>query len=288
MVGKRQSMPIASFWHEGLPERCITPIAVTDRAFPAFPGLASGTGFFARREREVVLVTALHCLQSPGSVFDIADVAASLTIPYEFDCETRGEVDFVQFSRATRLAEDASRRSFVDAVALKVHAVAEARYEALLTRCAILPPTGLWLDRFVGTELVESTIAPEQPLAFVVIGYPNHGTSTSVDYPDAESDVLTVNLQSAQFTGDLRLSPLDHCFRLENISWPGSLAGFSGSPVFVQFATPAGTKAALAGMVICGGGRALHFVSVSTLVHAATACLSRLDGRDGMLPPDAG
>jgi hypothetical protein len=70
-----------------------------------------------------------------------------------------------------------------------------------------------------------------------------------------------VSLQSAQLTGDLQLSSPDHCFRLEHISWPASLAEFSGSPVFVQFAMPAGTQAAPAGMVICAGDRALHFVS---------------------------
>ena len=106
----------------------------------------------------------------------------------------------------------------------------------------------------------------------VVMGYPNEGTATRIDYDGAVPDVL---LQHAEFSATLRQSPLDNCFRLDHVTWTGRLAGFSGSPVFVRFTTRHGNQAALAGMIICGSGGICHFIGISTLVEAVGGAVDK-------------
>ena len=262
---------IASFCHSGLPRGCISPIVVTQPGLESYPGIASGTGFFVRRERELYFLTALHTLEPKGTSLGFERTAQMLTIPFYIKTgTTRRDDDYVRFDRAIRLAEDPHHLSFVDVVSLKVMKEGkESHHKHLLSRAAKLPPTGQWLDQVVKTDLVSKAMAANEPITFVVIGYPNEGTATGIDYPDVLGALPEITLQPAQFIGHLRPSSLDYCLKLEDISWTRNLAGFSGSPVFVQFKTSHGKQSALAGMLVRGGEGTTHFIAISTLVKAA-------------------
>ena len=261
---------IASFCHSGLPRDCISPIVVTHPDLESYPGIASGTGFFVRRERDVYFLTALHALENKGTSLNFERTAQMLTIPFYTTGTTRKDHDYVRFDRAIRLAEDPLHSSFVDVVSLKVKKEGKgSRHKHLLSRAAKLPPTGQWLNQFVKTDLVSKAMAANEPITFVVIGYPNEGTATGIDYPDVLGALPEITLQPAQFIGHLRPSSLDYCLKLEDISWTRNLAGFSGSPVFVQFKTSHGKQSALAGMLVRGGEGTTHFIAISTLVKAA-------------------
>jgi len=197
--------------------------------------------------------------------------ATLLTIPIRTVGRTKCYTDFVSFCQATRLSEDPKHLTFVDAVALRVKPELRKNHQHLLSRSAKLPPSGLWLDKFVETDVGKDAMDADEPMAFVVMGYPNEGTNTSVSYAQHAGEVPEIQLQSASFTGHLRRSPIDHHLKLDHLSWPGKLAGFSGSPVFVQFRTPHGKQSALAGMLVLGSSNTGHFISVSTLVQAVKA-----------------
>ena len=261
-------MEPASFHHSGIPRACITPLVMTQPGLEAYPGVASGTGFFARRAREVFLFTAMHCLESPHPTTSYLTTSKQLTIPFRLKGHTRRSHDYVLFDFATRLAEDATLKTFVDVVALHVRPERESNHKQLLSRAAKLPPNGLWLNRFANLDQVQVAMDAGERITFVVIGYPNEGTTTGVEYDDASVTPPEVNVQPAQFTGNLRRSVLDHCLLLQDSSWPHKHSGFSGSPVFVQWNSEHGNLSALAGLVVCGAHDRLHFIDVATLVRA--------------------
>ena len=261
----------ASFWHSGLPRACITPIVITQPDFKRYPGMSSGTGFFVRRASDVYLFTALHCLEIKNPPMPFDQTAKLLTIPIRTVGRTKRNIDFVNFYQATQLAEDPNHSTFLDAVALRVLPELRKNHQHLLSRSVKLPPSGLWLDKYVETDLMKDAMEADEPITFVVMGYPNEGTNTSISYAQQGGEVTNILLQSASFTGHLRRSPLDHHLKLDHISWTGELTGFSGSPVFVQFRTPHGKQSALAGMLVLGDCNTGHFISVSTLVQAVDA-----------------
>ncbi len=161
-------------------------------------------------------------------------------------------------------------------MALHVKPVRQSNHKHLLSRAAKLPPSGLWLNRFADLERVQRAMDAGDALTFVVIGFPNEGTSTGIDYENAGPHPTLITTQSAQFTGNLRRSSHDHCLLLEGSTWPYKHLGFSGSPVFVQWHSPHGKLSALCGLVICGGDDRLHFIDVATLVRATERKLTKL------------
>lgn len=258
----------ASFHHSGLPRACITPLVITDPGAEAYPGVASGTGFFARKGREVFLLTALHCLESAIPPLNYLAMSKKLSIPFRLAGHTKRLNDYVLFDHVTRLAENENLESFVDVAALHVRPERDSNHKQLLSRAAKLPPTGLWLNRFASLERVQESMDAGEPITLVVIGYPNVGTSTAVAYDDKGLQPPEINVQPAQFTGNLRNGILDHCLLLQDTTWPHSHSGFSGAPVFVQWNSLHGKLSALAGLVICGADDSLHFIDVATLVRA--------------------
>jgi len=244
---------------------CITPLVVTHPEFGRYPGVASGTGFFARVGREVFLFTALHCLESVTPPIDYQAMSKRLTIPFRLEGRTRCTSDYVLFDHATRLANNGNLEDFVDVVALHVRPERSSNHQQLLSRAVKLPPTGLWLNKFANLEQVQAAMDAGDRIDFVVIGFPNEGTTTSIEYGTETPEITT---QPAQFTGNLRRSELDHCLLLRDSTWPHKHSGFSGAPVFVQWDSEHGKLSALAGLVICGSDDFLHFIEVSTLVRA--------------------
>lgn len=229
-----------------------------------YPGFSSGTGFFVRRGREVYFLTALHCLDLKDQGIPFQEMADHLTIPFYVTGATRTATDYVRFDLARKLAEDEDHSSLLDVVALRVKEEKKSHHQHLLSRAAKLPPTGDWLNRFSASDLGQEAVT-DGAIQAVVMGYPNEGTVTSIDYDGALPDVL---FQHVQFDAILRRSPLDNCFRLDQVSWPGALAGFSGSPVFIHFTNRHGKQAALAGMIIRGSNGICHFIEISILVEA--------------------
>lgn len=256
-------MKPAPFHHSGIPSACITPLVITQPGLETYPGV-SGAGFFAKVGREVFLSTALHCLERVSPPVSYLTTSKLLTIPFRLDGHTQWLHDYVLFDSVTRLAEDERMAGFVDVVALHVKPARESNHKHLLSRAAKLPPRGLWLNRFTDLEQVQRAMDAGAALTFVVIGFPNDGTTTGIDY---DAGIL-ISTQSAQFTGNLRRSDLDHCLLLEGTTWPHNHAGFSGSPVFVQWNSRHGKLSALCGLVICGGVERLHFIDVATLVRS--------------------
>lgn len=260
----------ASFHHAGIPTDCITPLIMTQPGAELYPGISSGTGFFAKRGGQVLMFTALHCLERTNPPVSFLQSVDVLTIPIRLCGHTMKSTDYVRFDNVTRLAEKDDPNIFYDIAALRVVPQSKSNHEHLLSRSASLPPSGLWLNRFSNLEQVQAAMDAGEPITFTVIGYPNSGTKTNVHYADGATTIPTLQTQPAKFTAHLRNSPLDNCLRLENSSWPHGHAGFSGSPVFVHWESELGKLSALVGMAICGSNDQLHFINVATLVGAAS------------------
>ena len=256
----------ATFHHSGIPRNCITPLVLTHPGLEAYPGISSGTAFFGKRGEDVFLFTALHCIQSVKPPISFLQTAKQLSLPIRIEGHKSTSMDCVRFDFATRLAENGDLNDILDVIALHVQPEKQSNHQHLRARAAKLPPSGLWLNEFADLEHVQAAMDSGRPITFVVVGYPNHGTNTSVRYDDV--DVPAITAEYAQFTGHLRRSALDHCMRLENSSWPHSHAGFSGSPVFVHWNSTHGKLSALAGMAICGASGQVRFIDVATLVRA--------------------
>jgi hypothetical protein len=258
----------ASFWHGDLHTACITPLVFAERGDENIFGIGSGTGFFARMADDVYLITARHCLVHSWTTQDISKTAESLSLPFVLEGTTNGYDDLVQFESITQLAMDESQSEFLDVVALKVRKTNTTKHSKLLERAAKLPTSGLWLDKFVETPLAAAAIDTAAHLPFVVIGYPNKGTSTSISYADETGGSAEVQTQALIIAGNLRRSSVDHCLRLSDIHWPPGHEGLSGSPVFVKFGTKENPRSALAGMIICGSTKELNFIQISSIRRA--------------------
>lgn len=258
----------ASFWHGDLHTACVTPLVFAEPALENTFGIGSGTGFFARTADDVYLITARHCLLHPWTTRSISQSVESLSIPFTLEGTTNDHEDLVQFESITQLAMDESQSDFLDIVALKVRRPDTTRYGKLLDRAAKLPPSGLWLDKFVDTPLAVAAMDNSQHLPFVVVGYPNKGTSTSITYADETGGTAEVKTQALIIAGNLRRSNADHCLRLSDIHWPPGHEGLSGSPVFVKFGSKEKARSALAGMIICGSAKELNFIQISSIRRA--------------------
>ncbi len=257
-----------SFWHHELPIACITPLVFIQPGIEEFPGIGSGTGFFASVGSDVYLITARHCLQSSEPPMSVHQIAKTLTIPFELEGKTTSTNELIEFRQLTQLALDKTQTEFLDIVALQVQPREHLRHQTLLKRAAKLPPTGLWLDGFVNSPIVSEAFNAKASLPFVITGYPNKGTATQVRYADETGNIPEVQTQAIVISGNLRRSSLDHCLRLEDVNWPHGHEGLSGSPVFVKFGTRESPRCALAGMVICGSTKKLNFIQISSIRQA--------------------
>jgi hypothetical protein len=239
----------ASFHHSGLPRECISPLVVTREGSEQFPGVASGTGFFVKRDREVFFLTALHCLEYVTPSINLVTTAKQLAIPYRISGHTKYSQDYVRFDKTTRLKTNRNEESFVDVVALHVLEEKRSNFQHLLSRATKLPPTGVWLNNFSNLDLVKNAMHANEKITFVVMGYPNQGTSTGIEYDEENKQPPIINAQPALFTGSLRHSDQDNCMMLVQSTWRHSHSGFSGSPVFVQWDSRHGKLSSLAGLL---------------------------------------
>lgn len=231
--------------------------------------MLAGTGFLARKHDRLFYVTARHCLTKDHKA-DIAAFAGKLHVPFSLGGRTNGSDDYVRFAEtySLRHASEDIPGDMVDLVVLSVAPPAkDKQWRQLVSRAVKLPPSGQWLDGFFGQELVQKNIASGRGPGFVIIGYPDSGTGSSITYPDANEPVQ-INAQPAKIRGFLAGGSYPDRLKLTEVSWEHGLSGFSGSPVFVGFKNENGHQYALAGLAVTGGGAKTEFIKVGLIIHA--------------------
>lgn len=256
-----------SFIHTGYPSECIAPNLFIERDFEDYP-YKRGTGFFARRGRELYYITARHCLERHNNL-SVEEAAGRLRVLVTHNKRNINPDDYVVFEKVISLRDNSSPElgELADIVILPITRLSKERQRKnLLSRAVKLPPTGDWLDDFVRLPLAQSDIAAERGILFSCIGYPTSGTET--DFLNFKDNNNTIFLQAAKFTGHLALSGGDDRLRLANISWRNELDGFSGSPVFVGHKNDNGMHYALAGMLVTGGQQQIHFIKINVITQA--------------------
>ncbi len=142
----------------------------------------------------------------------------------------------------------------------------QGQYEKLLARAVKLPPNGQWLDQFVQHPIARSDFEAGKGIRFSVMGYPNSGTASKIEYHDNQP--VEIVTQSATFSGYLGRGTGQDRYMLNDLDWPGDLNGFSGSPVMVGFRHVEGRGYALAGMLVSGGGQQAQFIRISLITEA--------------------
>jgi|GEM_PF-2512490 len=262
-----QMRALISFTHDEYPADCISPNLMSIDGIEEYPGIG-GTGFFAKRGDEVFYVTARHCLTKQQDI-DVASWAARLHIPYTLTDATRSTTDYVAFAEVLSLKHDSDDipGRFVDVLVLTIRRPdTPGLYEKLLKRAVKLPPSGKWLDAFVQHPIAKDDVEAGKGIRFTVMGYPKDGTATSIEYPDGQP--VEIVTQAAKFSGHLGTGTGPDRYMLNDVSWPGDLNGFSGSPVIVGFRDDAGNKYALAGMLVSGGAQKAQFIKISLITEA--------------------
>lgn len=245
---------MVSFVHESIPPCASAIISHSAEHF----GL-HGTGFFVRKNTAVGFVTACHCLGRTG--VDMAQVAATLMIPYQHDADgALIDSDYVPFGEVISARAMERRSEFfgldadLDIALLRTDALEPGGRDMLLRRAAHLPPTGDWF---------ENTLRALRPpmasaLRFVVHGFPRNGTATFVD-----SESKTIHLQSAVLTAKcLGAGDYPHTIKIAFDEEPVPIRdadGLSGAPVFVIVKRG---QYALAGVMLRGTYPVAQFATV--------------------------
>ncbi|MEX0139896.1 hypothetical protein MRBLMS1_000662 [Massilia sp. LMS1-1-1.1] len=258
------SMTKISFLHTGLPKECIAANIFVEPNFEDHPYIR-GTGFFAKRGRDLYYITAKHCLEKHNKL-SVSEAAARLRVVAEFNKRNIRANDYVLIDEMILLKNESlpEDEKIADIVVFPITSFKnEKQRKMLLSRAIKLPPTGDWVDEFVKIPLVQSNIASENGAPFTCVGYPASGTGTDVLGFKDNND--TVTLQAAKFTGYLTISSDEYKFKLKNISWAHDLDGFSGSPVFLCHKNEHGQHYALAGMLVTGGAKQTHFLKINVI-----------------------
>lgn len=256
-----------SFLHTGYPIECIAANIFVERGFEDHPYMR-GTGFFAKRGKELYYITAKHCLEKHNK--HSTNVAAGqLRIVAQFNKSNIKASDYVFFEEMIFLKS----QSFSDVEEVADLAIFPIRKfkndkqkKIILSRAVKIPPTGNWLDDLINLPLAKKDIATGNGMLFSCIGYPTSGTATDIlNFKDNNDTVI---LQAAKFNGSLGISCDDSKLKMSSISWENDLDGFSGSPVFVGYKNEHGQHYALAGMLISGGARQTHFLKINVIAQA--------------------
>jgi hypothetical protein len=259
-----------SFTHGTYPDACVSPNFLSVEGLDEFPGFC-GTGFFARRGDDVFYITARHCLSKQDEI-DIASLAARLHIPYTLTGSTRTTGDYVEFGEVLSLKHDSEEMPgrFADVFVLTIRRPeTKGLYEKLPERAVKLPPSGEWLDSFVMHPVVKGDFEAGKSIPFTVIGYPQQGTASKIEYPEGQP--VEIVTQAAKFSGRLGKGTGPDRYMLNDVSWEGDLNGFSGSPVIVGFRNQEGNQYALAGMLVSGGAQKAQFIKISVITEALKA-----------------
>ncbi|WP_152601892.1 hypothetical protein [Burkholderia paludis] len=256
-----------SFIHTGYPSECVAPNLFIEKGFEDYPYIR-GTGFFARRGRQLFYITAKHCLEGHNNL-SVTEAAERLRVLAPYNKRHINKNDYISFDNIVLLKDTYSPvlGELADVVIFPIDILkSEKQRKILLSRAVKIPPAGDWLNDFIRLPLTQSDIAAERGIVFSCIGYPTSGTGT--DFLNFKNNDNTVILQAAKFTGHLALSGGDDRLKLANISWQNDLDGFSGSPVFVGHKNENGQHYALAGMLVTGGARQTHFLKINVIAQA--------------------
>ena len=253
--------------HSGIPTECVSANTIAAGSQFEYPGIA-GTGFFARRERQIFYFTAMHCVRAgPASP---RPALATLMIPYRHTGRTASSDDFVQFESAYTLEQflDGEWQDTVDLITCPVKEPSRSRdLRHLLGRSAKLPPSADWMDTYLASPAGSEALA-RNSLAAVLIGFPRGSPNTFIAYADTPAESL-LRAEALVVPVTVGRSSLTDCFAIEPAGCPYPYSGFSGSPVFARVAPPHGPQYTLIGMVVCGSTSVLHVLRVGRLLEAA-------------------
>ena len=251
--------------HFELPTNCVSANVVVDLDLIQYPGIY-GTGFFARRNREVFYFTALHCLRArPG---ESPPRFSTLMVPYRHTGKTNSPEDFIQVDTAFTIVGFGSD-DYVDLIGCPVKVARRPRdFNHLVARCAKLPVSAAWLDDYVTSEQGRCAIESGQNSAYV-IGHPKASPRNAIEYAE-EGGESVVSTEAVVLNGKVTQSDLPGHLSLHCDPSPYGFPGFSGAPVFAPVETPTGRRFTLLGMVVCGSTHKLNFLTVGRLLKAIT------------------
>jgi hypothetical protein len=255
-----------SFVHSGLPSQCISPNLHVDPENDEYPGLA-GTGFIARRGRKLFYITARHCLTKDQKA-DVGEFAARLQIPYRLNGKAQSESDYFQFEQTISLEHDSEDipGKLIDLVILPIlEPQSDKTLRHLLSRAVKLPSTGEWFDNWFNHSLTQKLVSNGIGPELFVIGYPQQGTSSGIEYPESRGKPIEIHSQAAMIHGNLGATSYPDRLKIVNVVWQNDLNGFSGSPVFLKFWNENGNQFALVGMAVTGGNQQIHFIKISVI-----------------------
>ncbi|SMF97755.1 hypothetical protein SAMN02949497_0011 [Methylomagnum ishizawai] len=253
-----------SFLHSGLPKDCTFPIISTLESAENYP-FRHGTGFFAKRGRDIYFITARHCLIKHTNE-NIDKLASRLAIPYIPHGYKHEKSDYIQFSDiySPKQKQNNSQEEYIDFVVLKISNPSKSKHlKTLLSRSVKIPPTGDWLDSFISIGQEKFGVLDGKSIKLLCIGYPYDGTITNITIDDNER--ANILLQPATFIGYLEEGIDWNLLSLSKITWECELNGFSGSPVFISFKNENGRQFALSGMLVMGTNSKVHFIKVSVI-----------------------
>jgi hypothetical protein len=244
---------------------CASPVVSANELAPEHLGI-HGTGFFARRDQHLMFITARHCLGR--TVQEVEKCVGLLRIPYGMDGIKSSEADFVPFDCVFHLrhGHEDIPGEFIDVAVLSIELAPDSPEEQmLLKRAALLPPTGNWLNAFQHAMIQFDWLT--HGIRLIACGYPLDGTQTEVD-----SEGTVVN-QQVTIGGTLQPGILADSMTMADITWDGDMNGFSGSPVFLNFADERGSHFALVGVLTRAGNQQGQFIRVGEFIQPYLACL---------------
>lgn len=262
-------MPSTTFLHSGLPRYCICPNILVEKGLENFPRRA-GTGFVARRGEDLFYITARHCLTKDHRA-KVEEYANNLLVPYALVGQTKTSECFARFTKtySLRHVSDDIPGEMIDLVAFSIAEPKKPKqFRQLISRAVKIPPSGEWFSEFVRISRAKRSLNTWMNPRLIVIGYPDEGTGTSINYPLTTREGINIDAHPGKFDGFLVEGSGPDRHKLVDISWEHSLNGFSGSPVFVGFRNENGHQYALAGMAITGGGQKVEFIKMSVITQA--------------------
>lgn len=259
-------MTKVSFAHTDYPIECISANIFVEKDFEDYP-YRRGTGFFAKRGRDLYYITAKHCLEKHDK-HSTSDAAARLRIVAQFNKSNIRANDYVLFEKMVILKSQLlGIEEIADVLIFPITKFKNNKQrEIIFSRAVKIPPTGNWIDELINSPIAQEDIVAERGMSVSSIGYPTSGTATDITNFKDNND--TIVLQAAKFSGDIAISSDDNKLKMTNISWEGDLDGFSGSPVFVGYKNESGKNYALAGMLITGSSRQAHFLKINVITKA--------------------
>lgn len=252
--------------HSELPTDCASANVVVDLDHIQYPGIF-GTGFFAKRNREVFYITALHCMRAnPGGD---PPTVGTLMVPYRHTGSTNSPDDFIQIDTGFTIGGSALD-DCVDLIAFPVGKAKRSQdFNHLLARCAKLPTSASWLEDYMASEHGRRAIESGQDSGYA-IGHPRGSPRNAIAYAD-EGGESVVSTEAVVLEGRVTQSKLHGHLALQCDPSPYGFPGFSGAPVFAPIETPTGQRFALIGMAVCGSTHALNFLPVGRLLEAITS-----------------